>query len=44
VVAFAVCRDHGALYDYLTDRLGTLPGLWHVESAPVIRRTKRSTG
>lgn len=44
VVAFAVCRDHGALYDYLADRLGPLPGLRHVESAPVIRRTKRSTG
>jgi hypothetical protein len=44
VVAFAVCRDHGALYDYLADRLGTLPGLRHVESAPVIRRTIRSTG
>jgi DNA-binding Lrp family transcriptional regulator len=44
VVAFAVCRDHRALYDYLADRLGTLPGLRHVESAPVIRRTKRATG
>jgi hypothetical protein len=38
-----VCRDHGALYDYLATRLGTLPGLQHVESAPVVRRVKRST-
>jgi DNA-binding Lrp family transcriptional regulator len=44
LVAFAVCRDHGALYDFLATRLGKLPGLRHVESAPVIRRTKRSTG
>jgi DNA-binding Lrp family transcriptional regulator len=43
LVAFAVCRDHRALYDYLATRLGALPGLQHVESAPVIRRTKRST-
>jgi hypothetical protein len=43
LVAFAVCRDHAALYDYLATRLGALPGLQHVESAPVIRRTKRST-
>lgn len=43
LVAFAVCRDHAALYDYLATRLGTLPGLQHVETAPVIRRVKRST-
>jgi DNA-binding Lrp family transcriptional regulator len=43
LVAFAVCRDHGALYDYLATRLGTLPGLRHVESAPVIRRAKRGS-
>nr|WP_245757675.1 Lrp/AsnC family transcriptional regulator [Amycolatopsis xylanica] len=43
LVAFAVCRDHAALYDYMTTRLGTLPGLRHVESAPIIRRAKRST-
>lgn len=41
--AFAVCRDHGALYDFLATRLGGLPGLRHIESAPVIRRTKRGT-
>lgn len=39
--AFAVCRDHAALYDYLATRLGALPGLRHVETAPVIRRVKR---
>jgi DNA-binding Lrp family transcriptional regulator len=43
LVAFAVCRDHAALYDYLSSRLGTLPGLQHVETAPLIRRVKRST-
>jgi DNA-binding Lrp family transcriptional regulator len=42
LVAFAVCRDNSALYDYLATRLGALPGLQRVESAPVIRRTKRS--
>lgn len=37
-------RRGGLLYfDVDVDRLGTLPGLRHVESAPVIRRTKRST-
>ncbi|GAB3568406.1 Lrp/AsnC family transcriptional regulator [Amycolatopsis endophytica] len=40
--AFAVCRDTEALYDYLANRLGPLPGLTAVETAPVIRRDKRA--
>lgn len=43
VVAFVVCRDHADLYDYLATRLGTTPGVQHVETAPVIRRVKRTS-
>lgn len=42
VVAFAVCRDADALYDYLATRLGALGGVLRVETAPIIRHTKRS--
>ncbi|WP_243770197.1 Lrp/AsnC family transcriptional regulator [Amycolatopsis acidicola] len=42
VVAFAVCRDGEALYDYLAGKLGALPGVLSAETAPVIRRVKRA--
>ncbi|KAA2253001.1 AsnC family transcriptional regulator [Solihabitans fulvus] len=42
VVAFAVCRDADALYDYLATRLGALAGVLRVETAPIIRSAKRA--
>jgi DNA-binding Lrp family transcriptional regulator len=40
--AFVVCRDADALYDYLATRVGALPGVLRVETAPLIRSAKRS--
>ncbi|WP_106189333.1 Lrp/AsnC family transcriptional regulator [Umezawaea tangerina] len=38
----AVCRDGKDLYRYLTQRLGSLPHVRGVETAPVIRTIKRA--
>jgi DNA-binding Lrp family transcriptional regulator len=40
LVATVVCRDVRALYRYLTERLGTLPAVRHIETTPVIRTLK----
>lgn len=37
-----VCRDSADLYRYLTDRLGKLPQIHDVQTAPVIRTIKRA--
>ncbi|MFG1605035.1 Lrp/AsnC family transcriptional regulator [Actinoplanes sp. NPDC049265] len=37
-----VCRDSRDLYRYLTDRLGALPAITQVQTAPVIRVLKRA--
>ncbi|MEU4722452.1 Lrp/AsnC family transcriptional regulator [Nonomuraea dietziae] len=42
LLMFVACRDTEALYDYLEGRIGSLPGVRHVESAPVIRDSKRA--
>ena len=42
LVASAYCRDPGAFYDYLTARLGALPGIRHIETAPIVRTLKRA--
>lgn len=39
---FVVCRDADALYDYLAARIGALPGVLQVETAPLVRSAKRS--
>ncbi|MCP2260981.1 hypothetical protein LX15_004701 [Streptoalloteichus tenebrarius] len=31
-----------AFSDYLADRIGSLPGLLQVETAPIVRRAKRA--
>ncbi|MEV8608578.1 AsnC family transcriptional regulator [Amycolatopsis sp. NPDC051373] len=36
------CRDDDALYNFLATRLGALPGVHQVETAPMIRTIKRS--
>lgn len=38
----AVCRDSEDLYRYLTERIGALPLVRDVETAPVIRTVKRA--
>jgi DNA-binding Lrp family transcriptional regulator len=41
LAASALFRDTGHMYDYLTTRLPSLPGIRSVETAPVIRRVKQ---
>ena len=38
----AVCRDSQDLYRYLTERIGALPQIHDVQTAPVIRTVKRA--
>lgn len=40
LVAAIVCRDVYELHHYITGRLGTLPAIQRIESAPVIRTLK----
>ncbi|MDN3351022.1 Lrp/AsnC family transcriptional regulator [Actinomadura sp. DC4] len=42
LMAALVCRDDQDLYRYLTERVGTLEGVGHLETAPVIRTIKRA--
>ncbi|GAA2213129.1 Lrp/AsnC family transcriptional regulator [Nonomuraea monospora] len=42
LTASIVCRDGDALYRYLTDSLGALPAIRHIETAPIIRTVKRA--
>lgn len=42
IVASVFCRDPGAFYAYLTAKLGTLPGIRHIETAPIVRTLKRA--
>ena len=41
LVATVICRDASALYDYLTHRIGPLPGVDRVETAPHMRTVKQ---
>jgi DNA-binding Lrp family transcriptional regulator len=40
LIASVVCRDVNALYRYLTDDVGRLRAVQHVETTPVIRTLK----
>ncbi|OIK06318.1 Lrp/AsnC family transcriptional regulator [Streptomyces monashensis] len=40
--ASAVCRNQQELYRYLTTRVATLPGVTHIETAPVIKTVKQA--
>ncbi|MFG2629597.1 Lrp/AsnC family transcriptional regulator [Streptomyces sp. NPDC048473] len=42
LLATVLCHDDEHLYDYLTDRIGTLPGIDTVETAPIIRTLKHT--
>ncbi|WP_037077436.1 Lrp/AsnC family transcriptional regulator [Pseudonocardia spinosispora] len=41
LVAILHCRDTDALYDYLTNTLGAMPGVHNIETSPLIRNIKR---
>jgi DNA-binding Lrp family transcriptional regulator len=43
LAACAVCRDEAELYEFLTDKVGALPGVERVETAPVIRTVKQAS-
>lgn len=43
LLANVLCRDVDALYTYLTERIGKIDAIDHVETAPVIRTLKRAT-
>jgi DNA-binding Lrp family transcriptional regulator len=41
--ACAFCRDEPELYDFLTEKVGALPGIERVETSPVIRTIKQAS-
>ncbi|MET7646835.1 AsnC family transcriptional regulator [Streptomyces sp. NPDC005426] len=43
LMAVVITRDTGHLYRYLSERLGRLEGVEHVESMPFLRRVKQLT-
>jgi DNA-binding Lrp family transcriptional regulator len=43
LAAVAVCRDEAELYRFLTEKIGALPGVERVETAPVIRTVKQAS-
>ncbi|MCY0927651.1 Lrp/AsnC family transcriptional regulator [Streptomyces sp. H27-H1] len=42
ILAVVVCRDADALYTYLTERIGAVPGIHQVEVIPTLRNVKRA--
>ncbi|MFB6805756.1 Lrp/AsnC family transcriptional regulator [Streptomyces sp. NPDC056387] len=42
LMAAVVCRDTDALYTYMTERIGAVPGIQHVEVIPTLRNIKRA--
>lgn len=42
LLVFTVCRDAPAFFDYVAERVGALPGVAGVETAPVCRILKRA--
>jgi len=43
LTACVVCRDEEALYEFLTAKVGALPGVERVETAPIIRTVKQAS-
>lgn len=43
LVAVIVCTDTAAVYQYVSRRLGPLPGVQHIDSAPMLRTVKQLT-
>jgi DNA-binding Lrp family transcriptional regulator len=42
LMAAVVCRDTGALYRYVTTRIGAIAGIRQLEISPMLRRVKRA--
>jgi DNA-binding Lrp family transcriptional regulator len=43
LAACVVCRDDESLYEFLTAKVGALPGVERVETAPIIRTVKQAS-
>ena len=43
LAACVVCRDEESLYEFLTAKVGALPGVERVETAPIIRTVKQAS-
>jgi DNA-binding Lrp family transcriptional regulator len=43
IAACAVCRDEKSLYEFLTLKVGALPGVERVETSPIIRTVKQAS-
>jgi DNA-binding Lrp family transcriptional regulator len=43
LAACAACRDEESLYEFLTAKVGALPGVERVETAPIIRTVKQAS-
>jgi DNA-binding Lrp family transcriptional regulator len=43
LAACAVCRDAESLYEFLTAKVGPLPGIERVETSPVVRTVKQAS-
>jgi DNA-binding Lrp family transcriptional regulator len=43
LAACAVCRDEESLYEFLTVKIGGLPGVERVETSPIIRSVKQAS-
>ena len=41
LVASLVCKDVGALYEYLTTKVAAIPAIQHIETNPIVRTLKR---
>ncbi|WP_432989025.1 Lrp/AsnC family transcriptional regulator [Dactylosporangium sp. CA-233914] len=41
LLATVICRDVASLYDYVTHRIGPLPGVERLESVPALRHVKQ---
>ena len=42
IVAAVTCRDSAELFSYVTEQLGSLPGVIHVEVVPLLSRLKQA--
>ena len=43
LAAVAVCHDETEFYEFLTTKIGTLPGVGRVETSPIIRTVKQAS-
>jgi DNA-binding Lrp family transcriptional regulator len=43
LAACVVCRDENEFYEFLTAKAATIPGVQHVETAPIIRTVKQAS-